>query len=247
MKENKRHVFFLKLHVEKQELLYQIIWSKRKTFAISIDRNGVIIARAPWQMKQKEIEKMVISNKDKIYQHYVKVREHKSLPPIIQIGQSEVVPFYGKSYRLYIHETNRRECLKEDGEIIEIWVQSSNAEYKQRIQEMLEKWYRKKGKEVFAERANFYAARLHTSFERIYIKDQKSRWGSCSNHRNMNFNWRLLMMPCEILDYCVVHELAHTIEMNHSKDFWKIVAMEFPKYKEVRKYLKENAERFRVE
>ena len=58
---------------------------------------------------------------------------------------------------------------------------------------------------------------------RICIKDVKNRWGSCSNKRNLNFNWWLIMAPMEVLDYVVVHELCHLKEMNHSKDFWALM------------------------
>ena len=70
---------------------------------------------------------------------------------------------------------------------------------------------------------------------------QKTRWGSCSCKGNLNFNWKLMLMPPEILDYVVVHELAHRKEMNHSRDFWKIVEQVLPDYQERRKRLRELA------
>ena len=67
----------------------------------------------------------------------------------------------------------------------------------------------------------------------------KTRWGSCSNKGNLNFNWKLILLAPELLDYVVVHELAHRREMNHSKNFWKIVEAELPDYRERRRRLKE--------
>jgi predicted metal-dependent hydrolase len=104
-----------------------------------------------------------------------------------------------------------------------------------------------KALEFVKKRIEYFNQTYNFVYNQIFIKNQKTRWGSCSNQRNMNFNWRLLMMPSEILDYCVVHELAHTLEMNHSKNFWKHVSKEFPEYKESRKFLRENAEKFRIE
>ena len=71
---------------------------------------------------------------------------------------------------------------------------------------------------------------MHVTFNRIAIKEQKTRWGSCSSKGNINFNWKLVLMPEQIQDYVVVHELAHRIQMNHSKAFWQIVESILPKY-----------------
>ena len=76
-------------------------------------------------------------------------------------------------------------------------------------------------------------------YGRITIREQKTRWGSCSSKGNLNFNWKLVLLAPELLDYVVVHELAHRREMNHSKNFWKIVEAELPDYRERRARLKE--------
>lgn len=70
------------------------------------------------------------------------------------------------------------------------------------------------------------------------MREQKTRWGSCSAAGNLNFNWKLILMPPEILDYVVVHELAHRKELNHSKAFWSVVEQILPDYKERRRWLK---------
>lgn len=75
---------------------------------------------------------------------------------------------------------------------------------------------------------------------RITVRDQKTRWGSCSSKGNLNFNYRLAYMPSAILDYVVVHELAHLRHMDHSKEFWALVGVYLPDYKERRKWLKEH-------
>ena len=76
------------------------------------------------------------------------------------------------------------------------------------------------------------------TYGRITIREQKTRWGSCSSKGNLNFNWKLIRMPQEILDYVVVHELAHRMEMNHSPRFYRIVASVLPDYKIRERWLK---------
>ncbi|MCI8666319.1 MAG: M48 family metallopeptidase [Dorea sp.] len=98
-----------------------------------------------------------------------------------------------------------------------------------------------KAMEIFPKRVEYYARLMGISYGRITIREQKTRWGSCSGRGNLNFNWKLTLMPPEILDYVVVHELAHRKEMNHSKDFWKIVEQVLPDYQKRRKRLKELA------
>lgn len=93
--------------------------------------------------------------------------------------------------------------------------------------------------ELIPQRVAYFAERMQVSYGRITIREQKTRWGSCSSKGNLNFNWKLVLVPPELLDYVVVHELAHRIEMNHSQQFWAVVEQEMPDYKERRKCLKE--------
>ena len=83
-----------------------------------------------------------------------------------------------------------------------------------------------------------YAPLLGVSYGRVAIRDQKSRWGSCSARGNLNFNWKLIMAPPEALDYVVVHELCHLIEFNHSPRFWRLVEGQMPAYESWKKWLK---------
>ena len=94
-------------------------------------------------------------------------------------------------------------------------------------------------KRIFPERTAYFAKRMGVDYGRITIREQKTRWGSCSSKGNLNFNWKLVLLDPELLDYVVVHELAHRREMNHSKNFWKIVEAELPDYWERRARLKE--------
>ena len=92
---------------------------------------------------------------------------------------------------------------------------------------------------IIPERVKYFAQIIGVTYGQITIRHQKTRWGSCSSKGNLNFNWKLVLLAPELLDYVVVHELAHRREMNHSKNFWKIVEAELPDYRERRRRLKE--------
>lgn len=91
-----------------------------------------------------------------------------------------------------------------------------------------------------SERAAYYAEIIGVTYGKITIREQKSRWGSCSSRGNLNFNWKLVLAPPEVLDYVVVHELCHRLQMNHSPEFWNEVERVLPDYQKRRKWLKEN-------
>lgn len=92
-------------------------------------------------------------------------------------------------------------------------------------------------------RVSFYAREIGVDYGRITIRNQKSRWGSCNSAGNLNFNCLLMLTPPEVIDYVVVHELCHRLEMNHSRYFWEEVERILPDYKKRRKWLKDNGEK----
>ena len=103
----------------------------------------------------------------------------------------------------------------------------------------LEAAYRRKARERIGQRIAYFAALMGVTYGRISIRSAKTRWGSCSSEGNLNFHWKLVLMPPEVLDYVVVHELAHRKEMNHSRKFWAEVKNVLPDYEKRRKWLKE--------
>ena len=104
----------------------------------------------------------------------------------------------------------------------------------------LEARYRELARAVIGQRVSYFAAKMGVTYGRISIRDQKTRWGSCSGRGNLNFNWKLVLMPPEVLDYVVVHELAHRKQMNHSPLFWAEVGRVLPDYESRRRWLKEH-------
>jgi len=104
----------------------------------------------------------------------------------------------------------------------------------------LEARYRQAARDYIPVRVAHYEKILGVTHTAIRIRDQKTRWGSCSAKGNLNFNWRLMLAPPRVLDYVVVHELCHRKEMNHSPAFWDIVKQVLPDYMEQRKWLRDN-------
>ena len=120
--------------------------------------------------------------------------------------------------------------------------QKSNADQASRISISEEeiKQLTELAKEVIPQRVAFFAAQMGVNYGRITIRNQKTRWGSCSQAGNLNFNCRLMKMPPEVLDYVVVHELCHRKQMNHSRAFWEEVEKVLPDYRVTRQWLKQN-------
>lgn len=108
------------------------------------------------------------------------------------------------------------------------------------VQPELEQMYRKMAGEQLRRRTAYFAKVMGVTYGRITVKAAKSRWGSCSSLGNLNFHWKLALMPEEVLDYVVVHELAHRKHMNHSPLFWKEVEQILPDYKVRRKWLRDH-------
>ncbi len=106
----------------------------------------------------------------------------------------------------------------------------------------LASWYKEQARNVIRERVYLYANRAKLNFNSVTVGNvsAKTRWGSCSSGRNLNFNWKLIMAPIEVIDYVVVHELSHLTELNHSRSFWENVRRMLPLYREDRIWLKRN-------
>jgi predicted metal-dependent hydrolase len=101
----------------------------------------------------------------------------------------------------------------------------------------LEHWLKIQATSLINEKVKTFSKKMGLAYNRVMIRDQKSRWGSCSCRKNLNFNWRLIMAPEPVLDYVVIHELCHLKEMSHSKSFWDLVARYCPQWHEHRNWL----------
>lgn len=149
-----------------------------------------------------------------------------------------VLPYLGRSFTLEIrrYPSYRKPGVMAEGDkLVVLTARTENTLIERAVRE----WYISRAAAVIPERVRFYQDQVKERIGRICIKDVRSRWGSCSSKRNLNFNWRLILTPMEVLDYVVVHELCHLKEMNHSRDFWALVEGILPDYEKRRKWLRD--------
>lgn len=109
------------------------------------------------------------------------------------------------------------------------------------LDKVLLNWYLKNAQATLAKKTRYWAECIGVQPQKLTIRDQKTRWGSCSTRGNINYNWRIIMAPEKIIDYLVVHELCHLKHPNHSPDFWALVNQFIPGYKKRRLWLRENS------
>ncbi|MCI8483198.1 MAG: M48 family metallopeptidase [Lachnospiraceae bacterium] len=233
---------------------YQLTRSKRKSISIVIGKDGSIQVKAPDWLPRYKIDQFIQQKEKWIRQKRSELERMEKDRQIHTFQEGDDFLFLGEYYRLSFREDFQGKDQK-SGNIL-LWqkkkllllpgAEQEGAEVRRKIEE----WYRSQAKKIFPERAAYYeplvtkeakvVGRPVRSVNRIAIRNQKTRWGSCSSKGNLNFNWRLLMAPIEVLDYVVVHELCHLVYMDHSREFWQMVEQILPGAGQYRKWLKTN-------
>ncbi|MGB9893381.1 MAG: M48 family metallopeptidase, partial [Candidatus Saccharicenans sp.] len=145
----------------------------------------------------------------------------KEYPLILSLGQTVALSFNGEAF-----------FLSASGQI--------------RARALFEKLYRKMARSYLSRRVEELATINGFEFQKFRLSSARSRWGSCSARKTISLTWRLIMAPPQIIDYVIIHELAHTREKNHSRAFWNLVAQYVPDYKSKRRWLKSNGFRFNL-
>jgi len=213
----------------------QIIRSKRKTLALIVKPDGSLIIRAPLRVASKSIKDFVKRNAQWVQK---KRAEALAIYPSVtkQYVPGEMFLYLGNAYPLDIVKDQKQALLLDE--------KFKLAESAQDMAVMaFERWYREQARHILNERISFYADQYGFQYKSIGITSARTRWGSCSANRSLNFSWRLIMAPFESVNYVVIHELVHTIFHNHSKRFWNKVQEVMPDYKEHQKWLRENGPR----
>jgi len=210
---------------------YTVTRSKRKTIAIYI-RNGGAEVRAPLKMLNSEIDKFVASKEKWIKSKLALSHERTEQRDNFTLNYGDTVTYRGRRYPIAAKNGSRA------GIDDERFYMPPGLTAKQ-IKSACVQIYRILAKRNLIEKTLDFAKRMSVMPTAIKINSAKSRWGSCSSKKSLNFSWRLIMADNDVIDYVVVHELAHITEMNHSARFWAIIASVLPDYKERQKRLKE--------
>ena len=109
------------------------------------------------------------------------------------------------------------------------------------IKRALEALYRRKAREWFESQAEHYAVEMGVEYEQIEVRNQRTKWGSCSTTGTLGLNWRLMMAPPEVMNYVIIHEVVHLLEQNHGQEFWNHVQEHCSDYQEHIQWLEENS------
>ncbi|GFO72708.1 uncharacterized protein BJAS_P3165 [Bathymodiolus japonicus methanotrophic gill symbiont] len=218
--------------------------AKRLRIVVTADK---VEAVAPLRMPERKIHQFmriragwVEAAKNEVQQHVDSVT---SLAPA-SYQQGALIPYQGAQYKLQIYMTREKqikiafeqcftayvpECISKD---------LNQRELSQQIQSALISWMGQEAAKQAAAYADKYAPMYKLTPRSISIKAQKSRWGSCGIHNDINLNWLLILAPAAVFEYVLIHELCHIEQRNHSAAFWALVARHCPDYQQQRGWLK---------
>jgi predicted metal-dependent hydrolase len=204
----------------------------RRTVTIQIQPDGVIVVKAPRFTPDFLIRQFVRQHQDWIRKHRQQVsvvsklgkRTYQDGEGFLYLGKQYVLK-YGQYKSVDFRESYV--CFPEY--------------LKFRAKKELTEWYERQARTIITERVQANAQKMSVTYTDIYFSDTKSKWGSCSQDNRLQFNVRLIMAPLLVINYVVIHELVHTIEKNHSRAFWRKVALYTPSYRQQIKWLKDHA------
>ena len=210
---------------------------KRKRLTITVERDRSVVVHAPESTSEEMIRKVVESKRPWIYEKTKHAQKYETPPhpPGKELVNGESVPYLGHQYQIEIVPTDSMEIRLERRLMIPAALMG-------RRKSVLRNWYIDRAKEKILPRAEAMAATLGVQFATARIVDHRFRWGSCTVKGNVNLNWRLIMAPVFVLDYVIVHELAHLLEANHTPRFWNIVRTHAPTMEKARRWLREHGQ-----
>lgn len=226
--------------LEDRALLCHITYQKkRKTVQLKLTNSNSLDIVAPLGCQLATIEKIVVQKSKWILSRIAQLTALSAIPVNQHIQDGSAILYQGEIFQLRFSYNNTTPPVYIRGQelVIALPDQSISPEY---IAGQLRKWYVHTAAQHLAHRTSYWSANLKVCPKRISIKDQKTRWGSCSSSGTVSYNWRILMAPPSVMDYLVIHELCHFLEPNHSRKFWSLVETFSPTYRQERNWLKKN-------
>lgn len=221
------------------ELSYETRRSaKRKKVTITVERDRTVVVHAPANVKDDTIQRVVDSKRQWLFEKLHHAQKYQPLPhpPGKELVNGESALYLGRAYRIQLVDD-------EDADIHfagKFLVPRSRVNQREQV---LRQWYIERAKMKILPRVRAHAKRLGVTCRQTRIVDNRYRWGSCTPANNLNFNWRLIKGPMVVIDYVLVHELAHLMEPNHTPRFWSIVHAQTASMERARQWLRENGQR----
>lgn len=226
-----------RLTLEGKIMEYEILRSSRaSSLKISLDSATGVKVTVPAKLKVREIEPLLRQRAGWIFAKMSALSRLAGCPLPRRFAGGDMFFYLGQRYALKINEGLAPGVDVRGGELIVTCpAGGAGPEF---IRAALVEWYQAQARELVGERVNLLAGRLGLRPARVRIKEQKTLWGSCSGQGSLNFNWKLVMAPPEAVDYVVIHELCHLKRMDHSPDFWRLVADYCPDFQVHRSWLR---------
>jgi predicted metal-dependent hydrolase len=185
---------------------------------------------APKWLPEQHLENILKKREGWIQKHLQKLQTRKQPVPL---ADNQIL-FKGKIFHLEYHAQSNH-VIKIDDEHLMIYAGDVFLE-----KSLQHAWYRNEAKKYLERRVQDLSVRYGFHYNRLFIRSQKTRWGSCSKRKNLSFNWKLIKSPLFVIDYLILHELVHTEFMNHSKQYWQKVHSLCPEYKTASQWLKDH-------
>lgn len=210
---------------------------RRITLSILGDRLRV---SAPKNISTKQLNELLLGKQEWILKHWVAMQDKRK--PQLNYIDGEHFLYRGNTVILKIQKHSRKMLrVSLEGQVLEVYIPEEISD-QACIRAALESWYKAQARMVLKDKLDKLAKRMHVSVQTFRLKEQKTRWGSCSSKGNINLNWRIIMAPDAAIDYIIIHELAHLTHLNHSKQFWQRVADFMPEYEYWKKWFKNHGQ-----
>lgn len=210
----------------------KIIRSKRKTIALVLTHDAMLVIRAPLKTPVDYLENLVSKKRDWIRTKLQEIQS-KPKPRAKEFVNGESFFCLGKSYKLKILDSIGVDIELKDNLLLSL----EKVPY---ARDVVIKWYKSVAEKKIKERCEWYSSLTGYKPLSIKITGAQKRWGSSGSKGTVNFSWRLIMAPLEIIDYVIVHELVHLEQRDHSRLFWDKVKSIMPDFKIRQKWLKDN-------
>jgi predicted metal-dependent hydrolase len=202
-----------------------------KQFIMRVDKHGTGVAvTMPKSARQRDAMEFVADHAGWIKRHLAAER------PMVGFAPGNHVPYLGRGH-LIVHRPKARGTVwVEDETVPELHVAGRIEHLPRRLQD----WLKKQARAELVAASDRYAAAMGTSYKKLTLRDQTTRWGSCTSAGSLSYSWRLILTEPDVLDYVAAHEVAHLLEMNHGPRFWALVRRHCPHADRSRRWLKTN-------